>query len=99
MPQETQLIAACGMNCGVCMAYLREKTKCPEYPCKRLGRLDKRYKTKYGMSMIDNLEFIKGKGLTAFVEKENERWRCPKCGGIICVHRGYCVECGADYHR
>ena len=24
-----QLIAACGMNCGICMAYLREKNKCP----------------------------------------------------------------------
>jgi hypothetical protein len=23
------LIAPCGMNCGICMAYLREKNKCP----------------------------------------------------------------------
>jgi hypothetical protein len=72
--------------------------ECPEYPCKRLIRLDKRYRTKYGMSMIDNLEFIKGKGLAAFIEKEKERWKCSKCGGIVCVHRGYCLECGANYH-
>jgi len=26
---DKQLIAQCGMNCGVCMAYLREKNKCP----------------------------------------------------------------------
>jgi hypothetical protein len=26
---ENALIAPCGMNCGVCMAYLREKNKCP----------------------------------------------------------------------
>ena len=24
-----ELIAPCGMNCGICMAYLREKNKCP----------------------------------------------------------------------
>lgn len=131
MPAETQLIAACGMNCGICQAYLREKRKCPgcygeatnkpiskvnciikncemvkqsqsgfcyeclEYPCKRLEQLDKRYRTKYAMSVIENLEYIKENSLTAFVEKENERWRCSKCGGVICVHRGYCFHCGA----
>src|SRR5512143_5550 len=26
---KTSLIAPCGMNCGICMAYLREKNKCP----------------------------------------------------------------------
>jgi len=125
-----ELIAPCGMNCGICMAYLREKRRCPgcrgddtnksascikciiknceviktnksgfcfeceEYPCKRLRQLDKRYRTKYIMSMIDNLECIKGIGLIAFVDKEKERWRCSKCGGTICVHRGYCFSCG-----
>jgi hypothetical protein len=125
MQAGTQLIALCGMNCGVCQAYLREKRKCAgcygedtkvnciirncemvklsqsgfcyecmKYPCKRLRQLDKRYRTKYTMSMIENLEYIKGNGLSAFVEKENERWRCPKCGGVICVHRGCCFHCG-----
>ena len=67
--------------------------ECIKYPCKRLQRLDKRYRTKYAMSMIENLEYIKGSGLSAFVEKENERWCCRKCGGVICVHRGYCFHC------
>ena len=26
---KTSLIAPCGMNCGICMAYLREQKKCP----------------------------------------------------------------------
>jgi hypothetical protein len=26
---EKHLIAPCGMNCGTCIAYLREKNKCP----------------------------------------------------------------------
>ena len=26
---KTRLIAPCGMNCAVCLGYLREKNKCP----------------------------------------------------------------------
>ena len=130
MPSEVQLIAPCGMNCGVCLAYLRGKSKCSgchgdntnkstycikciirncemikisqsgfcfeceKYPCRRLKQLDKRYRTKYAMSMIEYLESIKEIGLSAFVANEKERWHCKKCGGVICVHRGYCFNCG-----
>jgi len=128
---EAQLIAPCGMNCAICLGYLREKNRCPgcrgdadrlptscrrciirncetmrtnesgfcyecaKYPCKRLKALDKRYRTKYGMSMLDNLAFIRDNGLAAFVAKESERWRCPGCRGVICVHRHRCLTCGA----
>ena len=68
--------------------------ECIKYPCKRLKQLDKRYRTKYSMSMIENLESIKGIGLSAFIANEKERWRCRKCGGVVCVHRGYCFSCG-----
>ena len=57
-------------------------------------QFDKRYRTKYAMSMIENPESIKKIGLSAFIENEKERWRCIKCGGVICVHRGYCLHCG-----
>lgn len=126
----TQLIAPCGMNCGICLAYLRDKNvcfggcqgddkykskscaqciirncsllkltdsgfcfDCPKYPCLRLKQLDKRYRTKYSMSMLENLEYIKNNGLEKFTRKENERWKCIHCGGTICVHRGYCFDC------
>lgn len=46
------------------------------------------------MSMIDNLEFIKNKGVGMFLEKEKEKWTCKKCSGAICVHRGFCLKCG-----
>jgi hypothetical protein len=130
MPAEVRMIAPCGMNCGICRAYLRKERKCPgchgddtnkqasclkciikncetikasrskfcfeceKYPCRRLIQLDKRYRTKYAMSMIENLENIKATGLSAFLEIEKERWRCLKCGGVVCVHRGYCLKCG-----
>jgi hypothetical protein len=121
-------IAPCGMNCGICMAYLREKNHCPgcrvestekakscqqciimncdkrsgaycfsceSFPCKRLKQLDKRYRTKYGMSMLENLNNIKEHGIRAFLKNEIERWSCADCGGIINVHKHCCSACGA----
>ncbi len=126
------LIAPCGMNCGVCMAYLREKNKCPgcrgtdagkpptragcrikncevfrkgaakfcfecaAFPCDKLEHLDKRYRAKYAMSMIENLGDIKGSGLRNFFKKEKARWSCSRCGGTICVHKGRCLACGKN---
>jgi predicted Zn-ribbon and HTH transcriptional regulator len=127
---DKTVIAPCGMDCGICRAYLREKNKCPGcnssdlnkpkycivcriknceelektsdnycfsckiFPCARLKQLDKRYRTKYGMSMIDNLKKIKETGIDSFMVLENEKWVCEKCGDIICVHTWKCTKCG-----
>lgn len=124
------LIAPCGMNCGLCMAYQREKKHCPgcnvedenkpvycihckikncehlaltesglcvdceKFPCARMKQLDKRYRTRYGMSMIENLRTIQSIGKKAFVKLEMERWKCPQCGGVVSVHRDHCFNCG-----
>jgi hypothetical protein len=131
---QISLIAPCGMNCGICMAYLREKNhcsscrgtdtnkpnacvrcviincktfqkgrakycfECDNMPCDRLKNLDKRYRTKYNMSMLENLEYIRKHGIRKFVKRENIRWTCTKCGGKINVHRGNCVECGKIFY-
>jgi len=124
-----KMIAPCGMNCGICMAYLRDKNHCPgcwgpddekqvsclrcsikecekikkgevkfcyacDKKCRRLKNLDKRYKGKYHMSMLENLQFIKDKGINEFVKSERLRWKCSHCGGVINVHRYKCSECG-----
>ena len=72
---------------------------CDDFPCNRLIALDKRYRTKYHMSMIENLEFIKGHGIEKFLEKEGEKWRCPDCGDVICCHNGLCLNCDLDTLR
>ena len=72
--------------------------ECENFPCARMIHLDKRYRTKYGMSMIDNLETIKQVGIGNFIIQEKERWACSKCGGIICVHKGDCIYCGNNWH-
>ncbi len=126
---KAELIAPCGMNCRLCLAYQRDKKRCTgcrredayersyglrcvirncqtvkdsisgycyecgKFPCKRLKQLDKRYKTKYGMSMIENLGAIKLLGMEAFLRQEEVRWTCADCGNTICVHRKACPTC------
>ena len=60
---------------------------CDIFPCTRPEHLDKSYRTKYGMSMFENLENIARFGVERFGEKEKERWTCPACGETLCVHR------------
>lgn len=134
---KESLIAPCGMNCSLCIAYIfMEKDlnkqgfhkkycpgciprgencthmgdqceflrkgsvrfcfECEAFPCKRLKLLDKRYRTKYHMSMIENLESIKEHGTQRFLNKEEEEWKCPDCGGVICCHNGLCLNCHFD---
>lgn len=67
--------------------------ECERMPCKRLKQLDARYRSKYGMSMIDNLMEMKEKGMDAFLARQTERYTCPSCGGMLCVHRSRCLTC------
>lgn len=71
-------------------------TKCDKFPCKRLKDLDKRYHSKYHMSMLDNLKTIEEQGIRKFLEHEKQRWTCSKCEGVICVHSGKCIKCGQE---
>ncbi|HER23748.1 MAG TPA: DUF3795 domain-containing protein [Candidatus Atribacteria bacterium] len=73
--------------------------ECENFPCTRLKALDKRYRTKYHMSMIENLEFIKKHGIKRFLEKEEVKWRCSECGEVIYCHNGLCLNCDLDKLR
>jgi hypothetical protein len=134
---KEELIAPCGMNCRLCVAYqfreydynkkgfkrkycpgcqprgqnclhmqdachllgeglVRFCFECDRFPCKRLKSLNKRYQTKYQMSMLENLLMIKEKGMTYFLEKEKEKWSCSDCGSIRCCHNGLCLQCDSE---
>jgi hypothetical protein len=137
MDKNADLVAPCGMNCGICSSYLasshdiknqgvrmpycrgcrpgnkscawlkkrcrlrregRVKScyECPDFPCDPLKTLDKRYRERYRMSMLENLAFIKDHDIDAFLTKEEKKWQCPDCSGTICCHNGICFDCGVD---
>ncbi len=68
--------------------------ECVKFPCGRIKDLDKRYIFKYGESPIQNLERIKVIGMQQFIDMEKEKWKCNKCGHLLCVHREVCLNCG-----
>lgn len=91
------------MSCTQCIIrnckILKEKNlkfcspKCSKFPCQRLFNLDKRYSTKYNMSMIENLKNIEKLGIRKFTQNEQSRWACKKCAGTINVHKKICSKC------
>ena len=129
-----ELIAPCGMDCGVCSGYLayshnipREKGKisycigcrprnkkcaflkrdcsllrenkidfcfeCNAFPCDKLKLIDDRYRTKYGMSVVENLNYIKDNGIDKFLRNQKRKYKCFRCGDTICIHNKKCYTC------
>ena len=128
-----ELIAPCGMNCGICKGYIaythgtprvrgkitycagcvpRAKncyikrnckklskheiqscSECDSIPCEKLAHLDKRYRERYGMSTVENLKLLKEAGIDAFLASQKEKYTCPNCGDVVCVHDGKCYAC------
>jgi hypothetical protein len=134
---DKELIAPCGMNCGLCTRYLAMRNdlqskgvgisycagcrprdrkcafvqkycallrkrqirfcfECPDFPCERLKKLDDGYRRRYRMSMIENQQYIRDHGMEKFLEKEEQKWKCPDCGSVICCHNGLCYNCRVD---
>ncbi len=125
---KAELIAACGINCKLCYAYIRKKNPCngcrgnsegkPKHcvqctlrscpiamqnpyglcmgcpkPCRRFKQLNTRYAEKYHRSMQENLVYIQKHGMEAFLEQEEQLWRCDNCGGILSMHLDKCPNC------
>ena len=67
---------------------------CEKYPCKRLKNLYKRYHDKYGVDIYQNLKSINAGQIEEFIKNEENKWKCKKCGNIVCMHKSACVQCG-----
>jgi hypothetical protein len=78
------------MNCKIRNCEYLKKTKsglcyeCKEFPCKKIMHIDKRYRTRYSMSLIGNLQAVKKEGKKKFLKVQEKSW--IKSEGIICVH-------------
>ena len=135
---SSDLVAPCGMNCGVCRAYLaysrgvpkkrgtvthcsgciprgkncfikrgcpklsRKEVRfcyeCKDLPCERVDRVDRRYRARYGVSLVGNLREIEEHGVGAFLKSQEAKFKCPVCGDVLSVHNGKCYVCGQMSH-
>jgi len=73
--------------------------ECPDFPCDHLRKIDLRYRTTYDFSFIRNLEEIRDRGMTAFLRRQTEEYRCVRCGvGVISIHNRRCFSCERIVH-
>lgn len=98
---KSNACVTCGIkNCRkLAEREMRYCFRCDEFPCLLLDKLDERYRSKYGMSMIENLLNIKNLGIRQFVRSENKRWHCRQCGEMLCVHKPQCQSCGTTWSK
>lgn len=82
---------------GLCEKLVKSEVRfcyeCEIFPCLRLKRLDKRYRTRYDYGFIEALEFMRDNGMKKHLAHEKERWKCPECGGLLCIHTRICYDC------
>ena len=107
IPQRRGVVSHCA-GCrprGKTCAYLKKNCtrllhaevefcyECPDFPCERLTRIDRRYRTQFGESFIENLRDIQREGMDAFLAAHRAKFRCAGCGGVRCVHNHLCYDC------
>lgn len=73
--------------------------ECPTFPCDRLSAIDRRYRTQFRMSEVENLHRIRDWGIGPFLKAEEAKWRCPGCGGVVSCHNGLCFDCDLEELR
>jgi hypothetical protein len=73
--------------------------KCDDFPCESLLRIEARYNRAHNYSFVENLKFIKKRGMPAFLKRETKRYKCKKCGKLLTIHYDKCPHCGNRYNR
>jgi hypothetical protein len=67
---------------------------CEELPCNRLTFLINMGEYLHRKEYVPNLKKIHEMGVKEWVKKEEERWRCPKCGMPMSWYDTGCAGCG-----
>ncbi|MHC1785389.1 MAG: DUF3795 domain-containing protein [Anaerolineaceae bacterium] len=69
--------------------------QCPTFPCAIIKRLDRSYRLRYQVSLIESTLRHRKTGAAQFLLEEMEIWKCVQCGGLVSLHDRVCSECGA----
>lgn len=96
-PGKTERCRQCALRQCARERGLEYCFECLDGPCPRLKRLEKSYVQRYGVSLLENGEKVKLLGLAEFLAEERDRWRCPRCSGVISMHDRICGECRTQF--
>lgn len=73
--------------------------QCDEFPCKWIKNMDRSYRQRYHVSLIEQGLYLKEHGINAFLLREQSLWKCNHCGGVISLHDAFCSECNKPYEE
>jgi len=73
--------------------------ECSAFPCSNLRQLDARHRGDDNLSLIENLNRIREVGPELWLLEQGEKWKCPECGGSLCVIDRECYDCGYKFTR
>jgi len=88
---------------GLCPELARSEVKfcyqCGRFPCASLLLVEKRYVKTHNYSFVENLDYIRRRGMPAFLKREIKRNSCPSCGQLLTVHSDLCPHCRQRHDR
>ena len=67
--------------------------ECEKFPCQNLKKVDKTYRERWSLSLIENLKRNKEIGTEEWLKEQEKLYTCPECGGEICIHDTECFDC------
>ena len=73
--------------------------ECASFPCQFIKQIDKRYRLRYQVSLIENLLRLQTIGMEQHLLEEKQKWTCAHCGGVTCIHTRICSECGKEVEQ
>lgn len=85
--------AVCTIRSCVTAHHVTFCAECEKFPCVTIKQMDRRYRDRYHVSLIENGRRRSMIGTEAFLKEEKARWTCA-CGGAISQHDQVCTECG-----
>jgi hypothetical protein len=81
-------IKACAENNAVDFCF-----QCSEYPCTRLVEFNDDENPHHSV-VLKNSEEIIEKGVTEWLDEQEQRWSCPECGTAFTWYDKVCETCG-----
>ena len=76
--------------------------ECREFPCQRLRDFLPIHVVN-GIShharLIEELQYIKERGMEGWIEKQNQEGSCPRCGRMLYWHDRVCPGCQTPMNR
>jgi len=72
--------------------------QCSNFPCSKLLEFRKD-KYHHHSIVLKNLKTIKEKGLDLWLNEQEERWKCIKCGSLFTWYEKLCRNCGEKLYN